>query len=83
MLRSASIRPKRGQRLIDHALGGLRLGEIAVDHERFCARGLHCLGRALQVRAVSGHKNERGEVARKANGRRAANALACACDDCD
>ena len=31
---------ERGESLIDHILGSLRLREIARDHERFRARGL-------------------------------------------
>jgi hypothetical protein len=74
---------ERGQSLIDHALSGLRLGEIAIDHERFCTRGLHRLRRAFQIRPVPRHENEHGEVARKTNRRRPADSLARARDDCD
>jgi hypothetical protein len=75
--------PEGGKRLIDHDLSGRRLGEIEVDDERLCARGLHRFRRALQVRAVSRDENERGEITRKTNGRRSANPLACARDDGD
>jgi hypothetical protein len=59
--------------LIDDALRRLRLGEIALDHERFCARGHNRFRRALEVRPVPRDKNERREIARKANGCRSAN----------
>ena len=72
-----------GQGLIDHSFGGRWLGKIEIDDERFCARSLHRLRRALQVGAVPRDENERGEIARKANGRRPADALARAGDDGD
>ena len=83
MLSNASIRPNAGQRLIDNDLGGRGLGEVDVDDQRLGAGGLHRLRRLVQMRAVPRHEDERGEVAREADGRRPADALARAGDDRD
>ena len=74
---------ERGESLIDHILGSLRLREIAGDHERFRACGLDRFRGALELCPVSRDKNDRREIAGKANGRRPANALTCAAYDCD
>jgi hypothetical protein len=55
---------ERGLGVIDHALSGLRLGEIAIDDEHFCACGLHRFRRASQVRAIPRDEDERREIAR-------------------
>ena len=49
----------------------------------FGAGGLHRLGRLLQIGAVARDQDERGEIARKADGGRLADALAGAGDDGD
>jgi hypothetical protein len=74
---------ERGQSLADHGLCGRGRSEIKIDHERFCPRGLHRFRRALQIRPVPRDENERGEVARKANGCRPADSLARAGNDRD
>ena len=74
---------ERGQGLIDHGLGGRRLGEVDIDDQRFGAGGLHRLRCLIQIGAVPRDENERGEVARKANGRRPTDPLARARDDGD
>jgi hypothetical protein len=74
---------ERGESLIDRVLGSLRLREIARDHKRFRARGSDGFRSAFEVRPVPRDKNDRREIARKANGRRPANALTCAAYDCD
>ena len=72
-----------GQGLIDHGLGGGRLGEVDIDDQRFRAGGLHRLRRLIQIGPVPRDEDERREVAREADGRRPADALARAGDDGD
>ena len=75
--------PERGQGLIDHGLGGGRLGEVDIDDQRFRAGGLHRLRRVIQIGAVPGDEDQRREVAREASSRRPADPLARARDDGD
>src|SRR5208337_2350013 len=65
------------------SLGSCRLGQVDIDDQRFGAGGLHRLRRLIQIGAVPGDEDERGEVTREANGRRATDALARAGDDGD
>ena len=51
--------------------------------ERFRAGGLHRLRRLFQIGAVARDEHERGEIAREADGRGLADALAGAGDDRD
>ena len=72
-----------GQGLVDHGLrsGGLR--EVGIDDERFRAGVLTACGRLLEIGAVARDQDQRGEIARKADGRGSADALAGAGDDGD
>jgi hypothetical protein len=72
----ATIRERLRQRDnggVDRADGGVR---------RFCFRGLHRLRCVLEIWAIP-RDEASAEKSRKANGRRAANALARARADCD
>ena len=72
---------ERGQRLVDHSLRRRRLGQIGIDDQRFGAGGPHRLRRLLEIGAVARDQDERGEIAREADRRRLADALAGAGDD--
>jgi hypothetical protein len=60
---------------------GFSLPQVGIDHQRFRAGGPHRHGGLFQIGAVSGDQNQRGEVAREADGGRLADALAGAGDD--
>jgi len=59
------------------------LAEIGINDQYFRAGGLRRRGGLFQMRAIPRHQDQRGEIARKADGRGPANALAGSRDDSD
>ena len=69
------------QGLIDHRLGGRRLGQIDIDDQRFRAGGPHRFGRLLQVGTVPRDQDQRREIAGETDRRRLTDTLAGPRDD--
>jgi hypothetical protein len=74
---------ERRQRLIDHRLRGLGLGEVCIDDQRFRTGFGHRLRRLFQIGTVPRNQNKTGKIACEAHGRGLADALAGPCHNCN